>query len=132
MIKIRRKWLFILIALPVLAYFTYKNWHEGTPYGGKKYSPNKEFYYQRYKVFTIDEWIPYVPMPGGGSDSLFYVDGYVRVYTAAGDFVGEAYANGMPMAHVFWARNKLIVMDGENNANDDEGIIILPRSSSEP
>ena len=132
MIKIRRKSLFILIALPVLAYFSYENWHEGTPYGEKQYSPNKEFYYQRYKVFTIDDLIPFMPLPGGGSDSLFYVDGYVRAYTAAGDFIGEAYAHGMPMATKSWWRNKLAVMDGEESGKDGEGIIILPGSSSEP
>ena len=129
MIKIRRKWLFILITLPVIAYFSYTNWHEGTPYEEKQYSPNKEFYYQLYKVFSIDEWIPYASSPGGFSNGE---NGYVRAYTAAGDFMGETYAHGMPMAHVFWARNKLIVMDGEESGKDGEGIIILPGSSSEP
>ncbi|MDY7546258.1 hypothetical protein QN379_08585 [Glaciimonas sp. Gout2] len=130
-IKIKIKWIFILIALPVLAYFTYKNWHEGTPYGEKQYSPNKEFYYQRYKVFTIEEWIPYVPMPGGGSDSLFYVDGYVRGYTANGDFIGEAYAHGMPMANIFWIYDFLVVMDGASN-NDDDGRIKFPKDVGFP
>ena len=121
-IKIKIKWIFILIALPVLAYFAYLNWHEGTPYGEKQYSPNKEFYYQQYKVFTIDDLIPFMPLPGGGSDGLHFIDGYVRGYTANGDFIGEAYAHGMPMANIFWIDDLLVVMDGLQSKNDDGGI----------
>ena len=119
MIKIRRKWLFILIALPVLAYFSYENWHEGTPYGEKQYSPNKEFYYQRYKIFSIEEWIPYASSPRGFSGGI---NGYVRGYTADGDYIGEVFANGIPRAHIFWIDDLLVVMDGLQSKNDDGGI----------
>ncbi|MBB5200209.1 hypothetical protein HNR39_002044 [Glaciimonas immobilis] len=68
MVKVKKRRLIFIIFLPLMIYLFYFKWREGIPYGKKRYSPNNEFYYQlyyqRYKVFSIDEWIPYVGFPG--------------------------------------------------------------------
>ncbi|KAF3997386.1 hypothetical protein [Glaciimonas immobilis] len=128
MVKVKKRWLLFIIILPLMAYLLYFKWHEGTPYGEKEYSQNRKFYYQIHKVFSIDEWIPYVGVPG----NTFNYDkhGYVLAYTAEGKFIGETYAKGIPIATIFWTDDELVVMAGVSDTNDDN--IKLPKSSRKP
>ncbi|KAF3999752.1 hypothetical protein [Glaciimonas immobilis] len=130
MVKVKKRRLICIIILPLMVYLIYSKWHEGTPYGEKEYSPNNKFYFQLHKVFSIDEWIPFVPAPQG-SDGDYDRHGYVRAYTADGKFIGEVFANGIPRAHIFWSRDVLAVMDGVHNKYND-GRIQLPTTAELP
>ena len=116
--------IFFAAAAAVLAYPSYLYLYYGVPYGGKVYSPNQAFYYQKYKLFSWANLIPTMATPGQGSDKLYYVTGYVRVYAANGMLVGETPASGVPMAEVHWADDAVVVMDGHS-----DGIIALPGKS---
>ena len=118
--------IFFAAVAAVLAYPSYLYLYYGVPYGGKVYSPNQAFYYQKYKLFSWANLIPTMATPGQGSDKLYYVNGYVRVYTAAGKQIGQASARGVPLAEVFWAGDALVVMDG---SADEDGPIMLPGRS---
>ncbi|MBB1631728.1 hypothetical protein [Cupriavidus sp. UME77] len=113
-------------AIAILAYPAYLYCYYGVAYGGKAYSPNGAFYYQKYKLASWRSWVPTMAFPGQGSDKLYYVNGYVRVYTADGRQIGQASASGVPLAEVFWAGDALVVMDG---SSDQDGPIMLPGRS---
>ncbi|KAF3997385.1 hypothetical protein [Glaciimonas immobilis] len=128
MVKVKKRWLLFITILPLMMYLIYSKWHEGTPYGKKIYSPNNEFYYQRYRVFTPEEWVPFaLPGSAGFSDK----DGYVRAYSADGKLIGEVFADGVPRAVVFWTDDVLAVMDGSRN-NYGDGRIQLPSTAELP
>ncbi len=131
MVKRKKVWLFLTAIIAATAYLAYSIWHRGSPYGEKEYSPNKAFYYQQYKVLSVAESIPRLSAPGQAADARYAMQGYVRAYTADGTFVGESGVNGMPMAQLFWSRDRLVIMDGQTS-EDREGIIILPDNSEMP
>lgn len=112
------------VAVTALAYPSYLYLYYGVPHGARVYSPNQAFYYQKYKLFSWMNLIPTMSTPGQGSDKLYYVNGYVRVYSANGMQVGETPASGVPVAEVHWAGDAVVVMDGH-----DGGIIELPGKS---
>ncbi|MFC5474536.1 hypothetical protein [Paraherbaspirillum soli] len=127
MVTIKKRSLIFITLLVLASCFIYFRWHEGAPYDDKEYSPNKEFYFQRFKVFSLGEWIPGIRMPGQGGDALYSMNGYVRVYSSDDKFIGEIYARAMPIAEIFWLDNKLIVNTGAGAM--DGGIIKLPKDA---
>jgi hypothetical protein len=130
-VKRKKIWLLLTAVIAATAYFAYSIWHQGAPYGEKEYSPNKAFYYQQYKVFSVAESIPRLSAPDRRSDALYAMRGYVRAYAADGTFIGESSVSGMPMAQLFWSRDKLVIMDGQTS-DDLEGIIVLPDNAEMP
>ncbi|EHP43854.1 hypothetical protein OR16_07219 [Cupriavidus basilensis OR16] len=121
-----RSLLMAALAAVILAYPAYLYCYYGVAYGSKQYSPNGAFYYQKYKLASWRNWVPTMAFPGQGSDKLYYVNGYVRVYTAAGEQIGQARASGVPVAEVHWAGDAVVVMDGSVDQADP---IMLPGRS---
>ncbi|MGS0742050.1 hypothetical protein ACVBEF_09485 [Glaciimonas sp. GG7] len=126
MLKMKKRWLIFIIILSLMFYLIYYKWHEGTPYGEKKYSPNKEFYFQRYQVWTIDESTPIFLF-----FRYYHAHGYIRAYTAEGKFIGEVFTTRLGEAYVFWMDAYLNVMDGVNH-DDEKGSIRLPKRAMKP
>ncbi|MEC5164095.1 MULTISPECIES: hypothetical protein [unclassified Janthinobacterium] len=131
MVKRKKFWLLLTAVSAATSYMAYSVWHRGSPYGEKKYSPNKAFYYQQYKVMNVEESLLRLSASGQDADARHATRGYVRAYTADGGFVGESSVAGMPMAQLFWSRDKLVIMDGQTS-EDPEGIIVLPDNAEIP
>ncbi|QEI09019.1 hypothetical protein FXN63_26610 [Pigmentiphaga aceris] len=119
--KLRRA-LIVLVVLAML-WPAYSLFYAGVPYRERNYSPNGQFYAQKFRLYSWDSWIPRMGMPGGGSDYLYYIDGYVRVYTAAGKLLGEIKMGAVPIADIHWAGDALVVM------GDGDGMVNLPGPS---
>ena len=119
--KLRR--LIVLALVLALAWPAYRMFYAGVPYRDREYSPNGQFYVQKYRLYRWDSWIPRMGMPGGGSDYLYDIDGYIRVYTAAGKFLGEIEMGSVPIAELHWAGDALVAMGG------GDGVVQLPGPS---
>ena len=77
-------------------------WKRGTPYETPYWSPNNEYYVQKYTNFTFSSLIP--STPGHGSDSL---DGYVRLFDKNGNMLDEVFIS-------YVAREIKPAWDGKN------------------
>ena len=120
----KRRLAIALLLLLVLAWPAYRMFYAGVPYGERDLSPNGKFYAQKFRLYRWDSWIPRMGMPGGGSDYLYGVDGYVRVYAADGHLLGEIEMGGVPVAEIHWAGDALVVM------GDGDGMVTLPSRSN--
>ncbi len=111
MTRARKTWGLVLIAgVLVYAFLNLR----GLPYEGRHYSPNRHYYYQLSRTYGFSDLVPRMSMPGGGSDWMYYVDGYVRVYRTDGDErVAEKFVEGMPNAQFHWFEQHLLFFGGE-------------------
>lgn len=123
----KHKWA-VALATSVFAFYVYFNLH-GCPYEARKYSPNKIFYYQRFRSYGLVDLLPRMATPGNGSDWMYDADGYVRVYRVDGDqWVAGIFVHGVPLASADWLDNGLLVYDGDGSGRVDNELLELPGS----
>jgi hypothetical protein len=87
LVKRLGKWVLALAAVcggsSLLGFYL---WKQGTPYQPPFWSPNKQYYVQKYSNFTPLRLL--AAMPGQGSDTI---DGYVRLYRRDGTLLHERF-----------------------------------------
>ena len=76
----------LFLLLVVVGAGGYLWWRQGTPYQDRIYSPNRQYYIQKYSNLTLSRFIGV--MPGQGSDTI---DGYIRLYAADGTLIHERF-----------------------------------------
>jgi hypothetical protein len=96
-------------------------WKKGTPYQPPYWSPNGQYYVQKYSNITLSRFVPI--MPGQGSDAI---DGYIRLYNKNGKLIHERFASFIRDVEPIWAGNKVYLM-GVEEMDDDPWI--LPTTS---
>ena len=94
-------------------------WRKGTPYREPYWSPNNQFYVQRYSNWTPSSLYPAMPGQSGAAD------GYVRLHDKNGKLIREEFVNGIEyLNEPYWKGNKVYIwMIAENDP------WILPGSS---
>ena len=96
-------------------------WKKGTPYQPPYWSPNGQYFVQKYSNVTLSRFVP--TMPGQGSDAI---DGYIRLYDKNGKLIHERFADFIRDVEPIWAGNKVYLMGVEDMDNDPW---ILPTTS---
>jgi hypothetical protein len=96
-------------------------WKKGTPYQPPYWSPNGQYYVQKYSNLTLSRFVS--TMPGQGSDAI---DGYIRLYDKNGELIHERFADFIRDVKPIWAENKVYLMGVEEMDNDPW---ILPTTS---
>ena len=79
-------------------------WSRGTPYQDPYWSPNREYYVQKYSNVTLSRLIN---SAGAGSDA---VDGYIRVYDKHGNLIHERYESFIRDIEPLWSGNKVYLV----------------------
>ena len=95
-------------------------WSRGTPYQDPYWSPNREYYVQKYSNFT---WRRLINTAGAGSDA---VDGYIRVYDKNGNLLHERYESFIRDIEPLWSGNKVYLV---GVAAMDSNPWVLPTSA---
>ena len=90
----------VVVCLMLLAGFLV--WKQGTPYQQPYWSPNHEYYVQKYSNFMPAQLIP--GMPGHGSDAI---GGYIRLYDKNGRLLHERLESFIRDIEPQWAGNKV-------------------------
>jgi hypothetical protein len=88
-------------------------WKKGTPYQQPYWSPNGQYYVQKYSNLTLSRFVS--TMPGQGSDAI---DGYIRLFDKNGKLLHERFAYFIRDVRPIWAGNKVYLMGVENMDND--------------
>ena len=94
-------------------------WKRGAPYQTPDWSPNREYYVQKYHNLTLSSFTP--AMPGNGSDNI---DGYIRIFDKNGNCLYEKFYTYLVGKEVRWYKNQVYVM-----GSDDDEIWTLPSNS---
>jgi hypothetical protein len=95
-------------------------WKRDTPYQAPYWSPNRQYYVQKY---ARSSRLPLPTLPGQGSDA---VDGYIRLYDNKGTLIHERSESFIRDIEPLWSGNKVYlrgVTEMDNNP------WILPSSS---
>ena len=119
--KYRKLLLTLVLLLCVIATASFFFWKKGTPYQQPYWSPNGQYYVQKYSNLTLSRFVS--TMPGQGSDTI---NGYIRLYDKNGKLIHERFAVFIRDVEPIWAGNKVYLMGVE--AMDDDPWI-LPTSS---
>ena len=121
----KRRHIVILLLLLVVAAVavSFHLWHSGSPYQDRYYSPNGQYYIQKYHNLSLNSFR--TAMPGQGSDMI---DGYIRLYDSRGRLLHERFATFIRDIEPVWGGRKLFLM-GIAEMDDDPWI--LPTSSDE-
>ena len=119
--KYRKLLLTFVLLLCVIATASFFLWKKGTPYQQPYWSPNGQYYVQKYSNLTLSRFVS--TMPGQGSDTI---NGYIRLYDKNGKLIHERFAVFIRDVEPMWAGNKVYLMGVE--AMDDDPWI-LPTSS---
>lgn len=107
----------LLFCAGAASYFVLKR---GTSYSSPFWSPNGQYYIQRYQVLTISGFTP--SMPGSGSDNI---EGYVRLFDKNGNCLEEIFISYLAREmHIVWDENKVYPV-----SELDDAPWILPSSS---
>jgi len=107
----------LLVCAGMASYFL---WKRGTPYSSPDWSPNGQYYIQRYRVVTISGFIP--STPGNGSDNI---EGYVRLFDKEGNCLEEVFISYLVREmRPVWHGNKVYAV-----SELDDKPWILPSSS---
>jgi hypothetical protein len=96
-------------------------WKKGRPYQQPFWSPNGQYYVQKYSNTTLSGFVP--TMPGQGSDAI---DVYIRLYDKNGKLIHERFAHFIRDVKPIWAGNKIYLMGVAEMDNDPW---ILPTTS---
>ncbi|MYZ45957.1 hypothetical protein [Schauerella aestuarii] len=122
MTRARKMWgLALVVAALVYAFLNLR----GLPYEGRHYSPNHHYYYQLSRTYGFSDLVPRMSMPGGGSDWMYYLDGYVRVYRVQDDqLVAKKFVEGMPNAQFRWFETHLLFFGAEG-----ADMVLLPSAA---
>jgi len=119
--KYRKLLLTFVLLLCVIATASFFLWKKGTPYQQPYWSPNGQYYVQKYSNLTLSRFVS--TMPGQGSDTI---NGYIRLYDKNGKLIHERFAVFIRDVEPMWAGNKVYLM-GVEEMDDDPWI--LPTSS---
>ncbi len=90
--KTKKKLIIYSVLLSTLI-FLYFQWKQGKPFGEPMWSPDGEYYIQRYSVETF---FPSFSLPGSGSDSI---GGFIRLFTKDGMLLREEFEFSMLVLH---------------------------------
>lgn len=101
--------------------FSFFLWKKGRPYSSPFWSPNRQYYVQKYSNMTLSKFIP--AMPGQGSDMI---DGYVRIFDKDGNLISERFVYFIRDVEPVWSGNKVYLM---GVAEMDSDPWILPTSA---
>lgn len=110
-----------LLCIAVIAGFFY--WKQGTPYQQPFWSPNREYYVQKYSNFMPSRLVP--GMPGHGSDAI---GGYIRLYDKNGKLLHERLQEFTRDIEPQWAGNKVYL---KGIADMDSNPWMLPGNSEQ-
>ena len=116
----RVKFAEIFLLLLVVGAGGYLWWRQGTPYQDRVYSPNGQYYVQKYSNLTPGRFIGV--MPGQGSDTI---DGYIRLYTANGTLVHERFETFIRDIKPVWVERKVYLL-GIAAMDNDPWILPTP------
>ena len=116
--KILLSTVILLMAFGIGLYFL---WKQGTPYFTPTWSPNNQYYVQKYRNVTFSDFFP--AMPGQGSDKA---NGYIRLYDKDGNMLGERFVYFFRDVEPFWVDNKVYL---SGVAEMDNDLWILPTSA---
>jgi len=119
--KYRKLLLTFVLLLCVAGVALFFFWKKGTPYQRPYWSPNGQYYVQKYSNVTLSRFVP--TMPGQGSDAI---DGYIRLYDKNGKLIDERFADFIRDVEPIWAGNKVYLM-GVEDMDDDPWV--LPSTS---
>jgi len=108
----------LLVLIGVLG-FLY--WKRGTPYQGRYWSPNRQYYVQKYSNATLSRF--FMHGPGQGSDAI---DGYIRLYDKNGRLIHETFQSFIRDTEPVWAGKEVYLM---GVAEMDNHPWLLPTSS---
>jgi hypothetical protein len=89
-------------AAVVIVVVGHANWKRGTPYQPAVWSPNGQYYVQKYSNLTLSKLWPVAP--GHGSDS---VDGYIRLYDKNGRMIHERFERFIRDVEPLWAGTRV-------------------------
>lgn len=90
------------------------------PYQAKMWSPNREYYLQKYKTVNL---IQLPSMPGQGSDEI---DGYIRIYDKTDKLIHERFYSFIRDTEPIWSGNSVVLLGG--GVTDDD-VVVLPSSA---
>ena len=119
--KYRKLVLTFVLLLFVIGAASFFFWKKGTPYQQPYWSPNGQYYVQKYSNVTLSRFVS--TMPGQGSDTI---NGYIRLYDKHGKLIHERFAVFIRDVRPLWAGNKVYLMGVEEMDNDPW---ILPTTS---
>src|SRR5690242_18072198 len=108
----------LLVCAVTISYFV---WKPGTLYQSPFWSPNKQYYVQKYSNLTFSKFIPVAP--GQGSDMI---DGYVRLFDKDGRLLNERFVFFIRDVEPVWSGQK-VYLNGVAEMDNDPWI--LPTSS---
>ena len=119
--RYQKIFVFLAVLLFGVGTFCYFVWKKGTPYQTAFWSPNNQYYVQKYSNLTPSRFIP--AMPGQGSDTI---DGYVRLFDKNGKLIDEVFVTFIRDVEPVWVGNKVYLT---GVAEMDDNPWILPASS---
>jgi hypothetical protein len=111
--KYRKLLLTFVLLLFVIGAASFFFWKKGTPYQQPFWSPNGQYYVQKYSNITFSRFVS--TMPGQGSDAT---DGYIRLYDKNGKLIHQRFAYFIRDVKPIWAGNKVYLMGVEEMDND--------------
>jgi hypothetical protein len=111
----------LLLAFASIGTLGFWSWKKGTPYQAPYWSPNRQYYIQKYSNHTLSGiW---ASAPGHGSDGI---DGYIRLYDRNRRLVHERFEFFIRDIDPVWAGNEVYL---RGVAQMDRDPWILPSSS---
>ncbi len=100
--KRHKRWIAAAALLLVASLASFFLWKRGTPYQQPYWSPNHQYYVQKYSNLMLSNLLP--GMPGHGSDAI---GGYIRLYDKNGKLLHERLQNFIRDIDPVWAGNKV-------------------------
>ncbi len=116
----KRKFVIIAALVLVAGVLGFFWWKRGTPYQERCWSPNGQYYVQKYSNVSPSGLIG---SPGHGSDAI---DGYIRLYDKNGKLLHERFQTFIRDIKPAWAGNKVYLI---GVAEMDTNPWILPGAS---
>ena len=111
----------VLIAIAILVANTI--WKRGSPFGKPCYSPNHDYYVQRYQNLNLIALLVGIGMPGQGSDSFV---GYSRLYDRKGKLMHEIFGDLVHGPSPLWLDTEVTLYAG-----NDYDVVQLPTTVGE-
>lgn len=108
-----------LLGIGAVYYFV---WKPGKPYGDPFWSPNRQYYLQKFSNLTVSRFQP--AMPGQGSDAI---EGYIRLFDKDGNLLDEIFITYLARdIKPVWAEKKIYII---GVSELDDAPWILPSSA---
>ena len=117
---LRYSLLFLLIFfISLLGIATYNMIFIGTVFTDPVWSPNRQYYSQKYRTLTLSSFS--AVSPGGSSDN---VDGYIKIYDKHGRVLFSKFYTYLEGKELRWHGNQVFVLGG-----DEDQVWGLPSSA---